>query len=280
LGGQILEDHDHGSDVELGILGAQKSDFSDGKVEFLTLDELDKRVEIVLIFEALVVLHDEGVVETSQQILFLGNVLEQRVFFYLLLAVGLEHIELLLLELIEASHQQDGAELAFLQFLKHDKLVEAIDKFVSFLDLLVELLSLSLFIFLDHSVHEPTDDFLDDIGFDFRDDSVGFHHDIIFVAGFGLVLEQELLAVDLRSHCDRIDVFVFLQGPLDDDDDLLIVYILCVFLDDHIASLVAVDLHEVQDLFYLFFGEFGEMGAFLDGPFHEVPEGDDKDLVS
>lgn len=66
LGGQVLEDEDHRCHVELGVFCAEEPDLPYGVVELLSLDELDKGVEVVLVFEALVVLHDEWVIKTSE----------------------------------------------------------------------------------------------------------------------------------------------------------------------------------------------------------------------
>lgn len=58
----------------------------------------------MLILEALIILHDKRMVHLSQQILLLSYVFEQRMFLYLLLTVALQHIQLLLLQIVRTSY--------------------------------------------------------------------------------------------------------------------------------------------------------------------------------
>jgi hypothetical protein len=199
----------------------------------------------MFVLEAFVVFHDEGVIEAFKEVLLLRDILEKRVFFDLLLAVALQHIQFLFFQLIQTSHQQDRTELSLLQLLQQDQLIEPVDQFVSLLYLLMELFSLLFFIFFHHGVHEPSDDLLNDVGLDFRDDPIGFHDDVVLIPSLGFVLEKELFPVDLGPHCDGIDVFVFFESALNDDDNLLVVDILSIFLDNHISCFVAVDLHQI-----------------------------------
>ena len=83
------------------------------------MDELHQRVKVMLVLEAFVVLHDEGVVQGSQEILLLGNVLVEGVFFYLELAVALQKVKLLRLLFDRAADQKVVSELAVLQLLQH-----------------------------------------------------------------------------------------------------------------------------------------------------------------
>jgi hypothetical protein len=199
----------------------------------------------MFVLEAFVVFHDEGVIEAFKEVLLLRDILEKRVFFDLLLAVALQHIQFLFFQLIQTSHQQDRTELSLLQLLQQDQLIEPVDQFVSLLYLLMELFSLLFFIFFHHGIHEPSDDLLNDVGLDFRDDPIGFHDDVVLIPSLGFVLEKELFPVDLGPHCDGIDVFVFFESAFNDDDNLLVVDILSIFLDNHISCFVAVDLHQI-----------------------------------
>ena len=71
LSGEILQNEDHGRNVKLCVLGAEQSNFSDGVIELLSLNKFDKGVEVVLIFEAFVVFHDEWMIQASQEIFLL-----------------------------------------------------------------------------------------------------------------------------------------------------------------------------------------------------------------
>ena len=104
LGCQILQSQYHNSRIELSILSRQNTYLSNNIIKFLSLNKLHKRIQIMLILKTFVILHDERVVQTSQQILLLGYVFEERVFFYLLLVVALQDVEFLLLELVSAAH--------------------------------------------------------------------------------------------------------------------------------------------------------------------------------
>ena len=112
----------------------------------------------------------------------------------------------------------------------------------------MKLLGLPLLVFLDNSVHKPSNNLFDNVSFDLSDNPVRFHNNVVFVPRLGLVLEQKFLAVDLGANCNGVDVFVFFKSPLDDNYDLLIVDVLGVLLDDNISCLVAVYLHQIEYL--------------------------------
>ena len=248
LRGQVLKDQDHRSYVKLSVFSAKEADLTNGIVKFLSMNKFNEGVEIVLILETFVVLHDEGMIQTSQKIFLLGNVLEKRVLLDLLLAVRLQHVQFLLLHLVQTPNQQNRPKFSLLQLLKHDQLVQAVDKFVPLFYLLVEFLGLPLLVFLNNSVHEPSNNLFDNISFDLSDNPVGFHNNVIFIPRLGLVLKQKFLPVDLRTNCNGVDILVFFESPLDYNNDLLIVDVLSVLLYDHVSCLVAVDLHQIKNL--------------------------------
>lgn len=81
----------------------------------------------MLVLEAFVVFHDEGMIQTAQEVLLLRDVLEQGVFFYLLFAVAFEYVQLLFLHLVGAANQQNRSEFSLFQLLQHDQLIQPID---------------------------------------------------------------------------------------------------------------------------------------------------------
>lgn len=109
----------------------------------------------------------------------------------------------------------------------------------------MKFFSLSLLIFLNDSVHVPSNDLLDYVCFDFSYHTIRLHHNVIFVSGLSFVLEQKLFSVDLRPHSDRIDILVLFQSPFNHYYDFLVVYVLRIFFNYYITRLVAVDFHEV-----------------------------------
>ena len=112
----------------------------------------------------------------------------------------------------------------------------------------MKLLGLPLLVFLDNSVHKPSNNLLDNVSFDLSNNPVRFHNNVVLVPRLGLVLEQKFLPVDLGTNCNGVDVFVFFESPLNYNYDLLIIDILGVLLDDHVSCLVAVDLHQIEYL--------------------------------
>lgn len=117
----------------------------------------------------------------------------------------------------------------------------------------MKLLCLLLLILLNHRIQISSDNLLHNICFYLSNNTIRFHYNVIFISSLYLVLKKELLPVDLRSHCNGIDIFVFFEGSFNYYDYLLIVDIICVLFNHHIAAFIAVYLHQIQDLLDLLF---------------------------
>ena len=102
-------------------------------------------------------------------------------FFDFLLTVAFQHEQLLFFNLISAPHQQNGAKFSLFQLLQHYQLVQTINQLIPSLYLLVKLLSLLLFVLLNHRIQKTTNNFLDNVDLNFCDDPIRLHNNVIFV---------------------------------------------------------------------------------------------------
>lgn len=203
------------------------------------------------------------------------------------LAVALKHVNPLLLLFIEAAHQQNQTRITLMKHSQHHKLIKTVNVLVPLSGLLLKLLFDSLFVLLDDSVKAASNNFFDNVDLYFRDDAIGFHDNIVFETSLiakqlrlDFILQHKLLTVYLGLDRNRVYVLVLLQRPFDNNYQLLTAAIVRVLFDYHVASLIAVDLHQIQDLEYLFFIQLRQMHTLLDCPFHEVPKRNHEDLVT
>jgi hypothetical protein len=107
--------------------------------------------------------------------------------FDFLLTVAFQHEQLLFFNLISASHQQNRAEFSLFQLLQHYQLVQTINQLIPSLYLLVKLLSLLLFVLLNHRVQKTTYNFLHNVDLNFCNDSIRLHNNVILISCFCFV---------------------------------------------------------------------------------------------
>lgn len=72
---EVLEDEDHGGNVELGVVGVEETDITDDVEQLHTLDVLDEEVDVVGVLEGTGVVDDEGEVDEFEDSLLLDDVL-------------------------------------------------------------------------------------------------------------------------------------------------------------------------------------------------------------